>query len=424
MMPSTNRPDIDEIVEEVLDITAAQLNFARAQLSPSMRLVLDLRIDSLDFVELLMQVEERFDVTLPDSSQLHDQFYKQVFTRVDFCLRDLAELVHMRWGSGTKESARDETVAAVNLDFAGFAQLGWSADTTAPPALYERSGQDDVGNTLLRRHRDGMPCVLLPSARVQLGYDGDVAGYDEQPVHEVRLSSFIIDLELVSTTAFCRFLNSVDADDSTLRRWFRLDADDRRRRHELVAQHDGTWQPQPSCGEWPMILVSWYGARAYARWVHGDDPLAQDGHSFLPSEAQWEYATRGAQPGKWPWGDEEPTPGSLRAGRARATRETDELPLGPVHGIDSLSAFGVRGTLGHVWQWCTDSYSPDAYARRDPGVTDPVNSATTQLRSERGGSWVGPVSLCRPSYRRGRAAIARGRCLGFRCAAPSSAAEL
>ncbi len=48
---------------------------------------------------------------------------------------------------------------------------------------------------------------------------------------------------------------------------------------------------------------------------------------------------------------------------------------------------------------------------------EPVSlTRPTGIRSERGGSWVGPGELARSSYRRGRPPEAVGRCLGFRCA--------
>ena len=70
---------------------------------------------------------------------------------------------------------------------------------------------------------------------------------------------------------------------------------------------------------------------------------------------------------------------------------------------------------GNVWQWCRDWYSETFYDRGDAVETNPVNRWPTGIRSERGGSWVGPADLCRSSYRRGRPPLARGRCLGFRC---------
>lgn len=70
---------------------------------------------------------------------------------------------------------------------------------------------------------------------------------------------------------------------------------------------------------------------------------------------------------------------------------------------------------GTIWHWCRDWFSPDFYKTVGNDQRDPVANIETGVRSERGGSWVGPIELCRPIYRRGRNPEARGRCLGFRC---------
>jgi formylglycine-generating enzyme required for sulfatase activity len=70
---------------------------------------------------------------------------------------------------------------------------------------------------------------------------------------------------------------------------------------------------------------------------------------------------------------------------------------------------------GNVWQWCRDWYDPSFYKRSEAGEPDAQNRRRTGIRSERGGSWVGPARLARLSYRRGRPPAVCGRCLGFRC---------
>ena len=60
-----------------------------------------------------------------------------------------------------------------------------------------------------RRRSDGMRCLLIPSASVEIGCDSPDAQPDEKPKHVVQMDSFLIDAEPVSTTAYCRFLNSV-----------------------------------------------------------------------------------------------------------------------------------------------------------------------------------------------------------------------
>jgi sulfatase modifying factor 1 len=70
---------------------------------------------------------------------------------------------------------------------------------------------------------------------------------------------------------------------------------------------------------------------------------------------------------------------------------------------------------GNVWQWCREWYRANFYRRPEAVNPDAQNAEVTGVRSERGGSWVGPAELARPTYRRGRPPQSCGRCLGFRC---------
>ena len=90
------RPDLDEIQEAVIAISAEQFGVKPDRLSLDTRPVQDLGIDSLDLIEWMMEVEERFGISLPGPDQVADQVYKEVFTRADFTLGDMAELVHLR----------------------------------------------------------------------------------------------------------------------------------------------------------------------------------------------------------------------------------------------------------------------------------------------------------------------------------------
>ena len=100
------------------------------------------------------------------------------------------------------------------------------------------------------------------------------------------------------------------------------------------------------------------------------------------------------------------------------TAGLSSFPLVDVNVLVGLSASGLRGMAGNVWQWCRDSYDADFYSKPAATAQDAWNNEPHAPKAERGGSWVGPPTLARSSYRRGRVPEASGRCLGFRCVGP------
>jgi sulfatase modifying factor 1 len=406
--------------QRVCDIASEQLGITRSEVHPSSRLIEDLNCDSLELVELMMKLEDEFRVTIPNDHA--NPVGKSIFIRQPFRLKDLAEIVYVQQGTGKPECRtwRGRTVNESDFRTIPFSQLSgrWQpASSGDTQSLFEPLDSDsDIRQ--FRRQSDGMRCVLLPSVETTIGYDGPDSHVDERPVHTVQLDSFLIDAEPVSTTAFCRFLNSIETAERHLLEWFRLGPADGRHLQMPILHSDGEWCPVTGADVLPMVLVSWYGANAYSLWANGQDwsnYRTRDG--FLPSEAQWEYGAQGAFP-------KASAPDSQRLDRTTMIYAQHEpglrynsstMPMAPVHSPLGVSSFGLHHMAGNVWQWCRDWYEDDFYQRSQAHELNPVNTRNSGVRSERGGSWVGPPELCRTSYRRGRTPIARGRCLGFRC---------
>lgn len=404
-------------------------HFKLQQVLPQTRFLEDLNADSLDLVELFMEVEDEFGIKLPDVPT--DPVYKAIFTRRPFRIADFAEIIILQLESGSRSQpiAWLPALAPSSPASVPFLQGAALADFAPGEPLLEP--MDSLGGLeMFRRRTDGMRCVAIPEARCDIGSDSGQT--DERPAHTVRLSSFVIDCEPVSVLAYCQFLNRAAVNDPAALRdpavlgdWFVPSQGDRRAEHLPVVHLDGRWQPRtPAAGQWPMIMVSWYGANAYSRWANRLDwrqykqlHLFAPGRSTLPSEAQWEYAARGARYREFPWGSQPPLPAIAQFGlhRRRRSYAFDEIPLAPVNAALGVSPFGVLHMAGNIWQWCADSYAPDFYTTPQAQTDDPLNTADTGNRSERGGSWIGSAALLRSSYRRARDPHARGRCLGFRC---------
>ena len=59
-------PTVAEIEEKVIQIVSEQMSVDKAEIARSTPFVNDLNADSLDTVELVMELEDEFDITIPD----------------------------------------------------------------------------------------------------------------------------------------------------------------------------------------------------------------------------------------------------------------------------------------------------------------------------------------------------------------------
>ncbi|MBA8794863.1 formylglycine-generating enzyme required for sulfatase activity [Friedmanniella endophytica] len=232
----------------------------------------------------------------------------------------------------------------------------------------------------------------------------------EGPVHPVELDRFTIDASSVTNDAFAAFVAATgyrtEAERFGYSAVFHLvvAAD----RADVMGPATGTpwwygvrgadWAhpagPRSSLegiGDHPVTHVSWNDAVAYADWAG----------RRLPTEAEWERASRGGLEGaRYPWGDELLDHDGERPawrcniwqGRFPATNSRADgwLTTAPVRSY-APNGYGLWQTVGNVWEWCADWYGPRYYAaspRRNP--TGPRNGDRRVLR---GGSY-----LCHDSY--------------------------
>lgn len=140
-------------------------------------------------------------------------------------------------------------------------------------------------------------------------------------------------------------------------------------------------------GEHPVVHVSWHDATAYCEWAH----------RRLPTEAEWEYASRGGLTGaRYPWGDHLLDDGRWRVNiwqgefPARNTAEDGWRTTAPVRAFPP-NGYGLWQTVGNVWEWCTDWYRSDYYSRSF--VANPAGPPEGDVKVLRGGSY-----LCHDSY--------------------------
>ena len=228
---------------------------------------------------------------------------------------------------------------------------------------------------------DGSELVYVPAGRFLMGRaEGDTVGDDdERPQHEVELSAFWLQRTPVTNRQYARFVAATGYRESE--KW--------REYAEGRELH-------------PVIYMSWHDAQAYCEWAG----------LRLPTEAEWEYAGRGPEGRKYPWGNE--WDGSrLCWEENRGEGEVRTLPVGSFS--EGASWCDALDLAGNVWEWCADWYGEDYYRESPP--LDPQGPATGEYRVLRGGSWLNGFELSFQCALRGSIEPShRDDDIGFRCA--------
>lgn len=80
-------PSTQEIEQKVISIVAEQLSVDKAEISRETSFVNDLGADSLDTVELVMELEDEFDMNIPDDEA---EKLQTVGSAIDFIQKIMA----------------------------------------------------------------------------------------------------------------------------------------------------------------------------------------------------------------------------------------------------------------------------------------------------------------------------------------------
>lgn len=241
----------------------------------------------------------------------------------------------------------------------------------AEPPMSLRCDQPGVGQLDCFRWVEGGRFLRGAQSADPAGANYDAAALpDEGPPQEVTLTGFWIMQHEVPVWLFKRCVDAGACDRSQVESsgGFSTWVDDK----------DG--QPRNEA----INGLTWTGAVEVCTWMGGR----------LPTEAEWEFAARGPEARRFPWGEEPgcgvQTERRMQADGRAPPREMRKGPcehLGVASPSDLLgpSPSGVLGMAGNLWEWVDDWYAEDAYA--NSGTIDPRGPAKGSLRVQRGGGW-------------------------------------
>lgn len=163
--------------------------------------------------------------------------------------------------------------------------------------------------------------VLVPHGPARIGSASGPS--NTQPELRIELKPFYMDVTEVTVGQYEKFLEATKND---------------RRVHVRIQSVD---EKLPK--DMPMTGLPWSDAVAYLKWVG----------KTLPSETQWEKASRGEQAFRHPWGNAD----------AIWSRKRTLEQISPVRQYpNDRSPYGIFDLAGNAREWCADWYRPTAFA--------------------------------------------------------------
>ena len=158
----------------------------------------------------------------------------------------------------------------------------------------------------------------------------------------------------------------------------------------------GKHQDVGICPDHPVERVSWNAVQDFIKKLNESEGLVEcEGSSWnakgcyrLPTEAEWELASRGGTQTAYSFGDNVSKLGDYgwywRNSGKRTHKVASKLP----------NPYGLYDVHGNVWEWVQDSYD-----ERLPTGTDPLGTSSNPRRVFRGGGWGSYDFFLRSAYR-------------------------
>ncbi len=204
------------------------------------------------------------------------------------------------------------------------------------PDNFVHIGKNEYGYEEFLSLKDSTIFVYIPEGSFIMGNEDKYNDGDESPQHQVYLKGFFISKYEITNRQYKKFCTE------TGHRYPEDPGFDEMKDY---------FNNYPDC---PVVNVSYYDALKYCEWAGYD----------LPTEAQWEKASRGDDKRMYPWGNHFPywhneyfanyDPGIRDLDGYKYTSPVDTYKNGQ-------SPYGIYNMAGNVWEWCRDIYNEKFY---------------------------------------------------------------
>jgi formylglycine-generating enzyme required for sulfatase activity len=231
----------------------------------------------------------------------------------------------------------------------------------------------------------GMQMLFVPAGEFAMGSEALDAGPAEKPTSKVTLSRYFMSRHPVTNAEYEQFERSHV----------------RKRAGGAGDRH-------------PVVHVTSVEAMKFCQWL-----TARERRKYrLPTEAEWEFAARGKDGRKYPWGNYDGR-GDLAnfadkntvfawSDREISDGYAESSPVGAYP--NGASPFGFLDMSGNVWEWCLDYFEPYRGTHR----VNPHGATAGAKRVYRGGSWKSRFNSLRTTTRGSNVPNYSCNDLGFR----------
>ncbi|GEM_PF-1087494 len=285
------------------------------------------------------------------------------------------------------------------------------------------SADQRKGARVIRVKEIDVPDIVwcgVPAGEFTMGSDRSVdtrAYEDETPQTKVNLQSYWIARNGITNHQYQAFIDDGGYDNKAY--WTDAGWDAKNERHWKGPEYNGD-KAIFNVSNQSVMCISWYEAYAFTRWLnerlhtHLADtlPLRDDYEIRLPTETEWEKASRGVDGRIYPYGNifDKTKSNTFEMGIRQPTAV----------GIFSQGAspYGVLDMSGNVYDWCLSRWR-DTY--NDPEDNDPQGTFRRVIRS---GAFANGSFNARCAYRYHNVPRVRGNYYGIRCVYAPKVSEL